>query len=137
MISGAYSVPRVTEESVCRSSQDYRFTEIGIYKIHSTALMSNIPFGEASGEARSIDSSIFENDEETQLHFKPIIRCQNFLSTRYIGRAPLEWYGTGMVTKKGHQAQALYQNAPVIPRSFRLLRRPPFSRDFLFFLPFC
>lgn len=103
MIHGTYSVGRVIEESICRSSKDYRFTELGIYKIHSTSLMPNIPFEEASIQSKQIDSSIFINDEETKLSFDNTIKCQNFLSTRFIGRAPLEWYEGDQMTKMGRK----------------------------------
>lgn len=110
MLHGTYSVPRVTEESVCRSSQDYRFTELGVYKIHSTALMPNIPFAEAAVLPYEIDDSIFINDEETKLDFEPNIQCQNFLTTRYIGRAPLEWYNGNEKTKMGRQFVMICRN---------------------------
>ncbi len=103
MLNGTYSIPRVNEESVCRSSKDYRFTDIGVYKIHSNALMPNIPFEEASNQLENIDSSIFDNDEESKLYFPHTIECQNYLTTRYIGRAPLEWYQAHQYTKKGRQ----------------------------------
>lgn len=110
MLHGTYSVPRVTEESVCRSSQDYRFTEIKRYKIHSTALMPNIPFEEASEQPYDIDSSIFVNDEETKLDFEPTIICQNYLNTQFIGRAPLEWYDSGGKTAMGRQFVMVCRN---------------------------
>jgi hypothetical protein len=103
LLHGTYSVGGVVEESVCRSSQDYRFTEIGVYKIHSTSLMPNIPFEEASIQPQEIDSSIFINDEESKLDFENNIECQNFLSTRFIGRAPLEWYHEDNMTLMGRQ----------------------------------
>lgn len=103
MIYGSYSVPRVQEESICRTSKDYKFTDVGIYKIHSTALMPNIPFEEESVQPFEIDSSIFLNDEETKLDFEETIKCQNFLTARYIGRAPLEFYGKDDETKMGRQ----------------------------------
>lgn len=110
MIYGTFQVGRVVEESVCRSSKDYRFSEVGIYRIHSNALMPNIPFGEASVEPYQIDSSIFVNDKDTKLNFKPTIKCQNFLSTRYIGRAPLEFYRSGETTKMGRQFILICRN---------------------------
>lgn len=110
MLHGTYSVPRVTEESVCRSSLDYRFTELGVYKIHSTALMPNIPFAEAAVQPYEIDDSIFINDAETKLDFEPNIQCQNFLTTRYIGRAPLEWYNGNEKTKMGRQFVMICRN---------------------------
>ena len=110
MLHGTYNVSRVVEESVCRSSQDYRFTEIGIYKIHSTSLMPNIPFEEASVQLKEIDDSIFINDEETKLYFENAIYCQNFLTTRFIGRAPLEWYNAGQTTHMGRQFILLCRN---------------------------
>lgn len=103
MIHGTYSVPRVPEESVCRTSKDYKFTDIGIYKIHSTSLMPNIPFEEESTQPFEIDSSIFLNDEETKLEFEETLDCQNFMTAKFIGRAPLEWYGENDDTKMGRQ----------------------------------
>lgn len=103
MIFGTYSVPRVIEESICRSSKDYRFTDIGIYKIHSNAILPNIQFEEADIQPYSIDSSIFINDSETIPIVNETIECQNFITAKYIGRAPLEWYGKDDETKMGRQ----------------------------------
>lgn len=103
MIHGTYSVPRVTEESICRTSKDYKFTDIGIYKVHSTSLMPNIPFEEESNQPYVIDNSIFLNDEETKLEFEENIECQNYLTAKFIGRAPLEWYDKDDDTKMGRQ----------------------------------
>lgn len=100
MIFGSYSIPRVPEESVCRSSKDYKFADIGVYKIHSNTLMSNIPFEEAVIVKKSIDTSIFINDGETKPSMSGAIDCQNFISAKYIGRAPLEWYGNDDDTKE-------------------------------------
>ena len=78
MINGAYIVPRVAEESVCRTSQAYRFTDVGIYKIHSNALMPKIPYDTAMILPAEIDDSIFINDDETKITFSPAnINCQN------------------------------------------------------------
>lgn len=103
MISGTFSIPGVAEESVCRSSMDYRFSELGTYKVHSNALMPNIPFEEAIILPHSIDSSLFINDGESKPLFNDVVNCQNFLTTRYIGRAPLEWYENDQKTKIGRQ----------------------------------
>lgn len=103
MINGTANVPRVVEESTCRSSKDYRFTEVGMYKIHSNALMPNIPFEEATETPEEIDKTIFLNDEETKLEFPTTIKCQNYLTTRFIGRAPLEFYDKDNLTKMGRQ----------------------------------
>lgn len=103
MIYGTYSVNRVQEESICRSAKNYKFTELGVYKIHSNVLLPNINFEEESTQPYEIDSSIFLNDEETKLDLDPIIKCQNFLTARYIGRAPLEWYDKENDTKMGRQ----------------------------------
>lgn len=110
MISGVFSIPRVIEESVCRTSKDYRFTDVGIYKIHSTALMPDIPFDEAVVLPGEIDASIFINDNETKPSFMTTTECQNFLSTRYIGRAPLEWYQGDQKTKMGRQFILICRN---------------------------
>ena len=101
MINGTYAVERVLEESVCRTSTKYRFTEIGVYKIHSNALMPNIPFGEAESSPQSIDGSIFLNDDETKIEVATQITTQNFLTTRYIGYAPLTYYTTSSYSELG------------------------------------
>ena len=103
MISGVMRIPRVPEETICRSSKDYRFTDVGVYKIHSTALMPNIPFGEAAETPMPIDPTIFINDKDTKLKFKSTIKVQNYLSTFYVGRAPLEFYSGKGVTKMGRE----------------------------------
>ena len=103
MITGTYGVPRLTEESVCRSSMDYRFTEIGTYKIHSNALMPNIPFEEGLEMPYQIDSSIIINDKETKPDLPPTLKCQNYITARYIGRAPLEFYDKDNKTKMGRE----------------------------------
>ena len=103
MISGAMHIPRVQEESICRTSKDYRFTDVGVYKIHSTSLMANIPFGEAAETKEPIDPTIFINDKETKLKIKTSIKTQNYLSTFYVGRAPLEFYSGKGVTKMGRE----------------------------------
>ena len=103
MIYGTYSVPRVVEESTCRSAKDYKFTEIGVYKIHSNVLLPNVNFEEESTQPHEIDASIFLNDGETALEFPETIDCQNFLTARYIGRAPLEWYEGDNETKLGRE----------------------------------
>lgn len=110
MVYGTYSVGRVQEESICRSSKDYKFTDVGVYKIHSNALMPNIPFEEETKQPQTIDSSIFLNDEETKLEFETNIECQNYLTARYIGRAPLEWYDETTDTKLGRQFVLLCRN---------------------------
>lgn len=101
MIIGTASVPRVVEESTCRSSMDYEFSEIGDYFIHSTTLMPNIPFEEGLITPEQIDSSIFINNDSTKLSFDSTIECQNYLTTKYVGRAPLEFYGPK--TKMGRE----------------------------------
>lgn len=103
MLNGTYGLPRVVEESVCRSSKDYRFTDIGVYKIHSNALMPDIPFDEATNKLSNIDNSIFDNDKDSMIDLPICIETQNYLTTKYIGRAPLEWYQGDKKTKKGRQ----------------------------------
>lgn len=110
MVHGTYGVPRVTEESVCRTTSDYTFTEVGLYKVHSTALMPNIPFEESSIQPYEIDSSIFINDDDTKLCLGNSIQCQNYLTTRFIGRAPLEWYDGDQKTKMGRQFVMICRN---------------------------
>lgn len=101
MIIGTFSVPMVVPECICRNSLDYEFSEIGDYRVHATALMPNIPFEAAAVQPYDIDDSIFINDDETKLKFLRSVNCQNFLTTKYVGRAPLEFYGPK--TKMGRQ----------------------------------
>lgn len=103
MLNGTFSVNRVTEESICRSAKPYKFTDIGMYKIHANALMPNIPFGEAAETPEEIDATIFINDEDTELKFPTTLKCQNYLTTQYVGRAPLEFYGGDDNTGIGRQ----------------------------------
>lgn len=103
MIYGTYNIPRVPEESICRTAKDYRFTEVGIYKVHANSLLPNVPFEEESNQPFEIDGSLFENDEETHIEFENDIECQNYLTTKFIGRAPLEWYDKDQTTKMGRQ----------------------------------
>lgn len=92
MIIGIYRCGRVIMESHCRNTRDYRFTEVGDYHIHSTSLMPAIPFDYSEVWEMEIDESIFINDEETKLYLPEEIDCQNYLTTKYVGRAPLEYY---------------------------------------------
>ena len=110
MLSGTYAVERVVEESTCRSSKDYKFTDIGVYKIHSVALMPLIPFGEATSTPQSIDNTIFLNAKETKLSIATQIPTQNFLTTRYVGQAPLYFYNAGETTPKGREFILLCRN---------------------------
>ena len=103
MIIGAANIPRVIEKSYCRTCEDYYMTIIGDYKIHSTSLMPNILFEQAKIIPNSIDNSIFVNDADTKLSFDTQIKTQNYLTTHYVGRAPLEYYGPK--TKMGYQFQ--------------------------------
>jgi len=103
MINGTYHTKNAVVESICRTSKDYRFTDIGVYKIHSNVLMPEIPFEEARIDIESIDSSVFANDESTKPIVNRTIKEQNYLSTKYIGRAPLEFYQGNNKTKMGRQ----------------------------------
>lgn len=103
MMSGTYSLPKVTEEMVCRNTKDYYFVEVGLYQIHSTTIMTYIPFGESNKWKEKIEDTIFVNDEETKPQFDDELELQNFLTTKYVGRAPLEWYEPGLKTKIGRK----------------------------------
>lgn len=103
MIYGTYSVPRVSQESTCRISKDYKMTDIGVYKVHSNAILPNIPFEEESNQPYTIDYSIFLNDEESMPQFEDNIECQNYMTAKFIGRAPLEFYAEDDDTKMGRQ----------------------------------
>jgi hypothetical protein len=105
MIIGAANIPRVVEKSCCRITEDYYITAIADYRIHSTALMPNIPFEWSKIIPNSIDKSIFINDGNTKLSFDSQIKIQNYLTTHYIGSAPLEYYGPK--TKMGREFQLI------------------------------
>jgi len=110
MITGTSTVNRVAEESTCRSTKDYRFTDVGIYQIHSNALMPNIPFESSKTTLEDIDPSIFLNDDSTKLNIIRHVVTQNFLTTKYIGHAPLEFYKKNTVTKMGRQFILICKN---------------------------
>ena len=103
MITGILPVGRVVEESWCRGSQEYRYTDIGIYKIHSTSLMPLIPFETAKQQSESIDTTIFINDNETKLTLQKQTKTQNYLETLYVGRAPLKQYSKSSKTAEGEK----------------------------------
>lgn len=103
MLNGTYVIPRSNDEMLCRSSKDYRFTDTGMYKIHSTTLMPNIKFENAKEIDNQIDKTIFLNDDETKLILQSKVKCQNYITALFIGRAPLEWYNKGEFTKAGRQ----------------------------------
>jgi len=96
-------IKRVAEESWCRASQEYRFTDVGVYKIHSTSLMPFIPFETAKKDKEEIDETIFINDKETKLTLNKQIDTQNYLETRYVGRAPLTNYSKSSKTPEGEK----------------------------------
>lgn len=93
MLIGAINVQRVIESSNCRTSEPYKLTVIGDYKIHATTLMPLIPFETAKVVTTSVDPSIFLNAGETKLTFLRTVKVQNYLTTHYVGRAPYGFYG--------------------------------------------
>lgn len=93
MIIGTASVPGIEEESVCRLTQPTMLTEVGDYQFASNAFMAGIPFEESKIVPEEIDSSIFMNSQGTELSFDSTVLTQNFVTAKYIGRAPLEYYG--------------------------------------------
>ena len=118
MIIGTYSIPPVIEESTCKSSDDYEFSDVGDFKFHSVAIMANIPFERAIEVPEYIDASIFINSAETQLSVESTIKTQNYFTAKYVGRAPLEFYGpkTEMGREfvlKCQEGRLLYKNFAV------------------------
>lgn len=95
MIYGTTSVPRVVEESTCRSCAAYSYDAITDYAIHATTLMPEIPFGAMSNMPQEIDSTIFVNDKETKPIFPTSTGTQNYLTTKYIGIIPYGSQPTG------------------------------------------
>jgi len=108
MINGRVNVPRVTDKSYCRTTEDYYLTTTTDYKIHSTSLMPQIQFDNSAQIANTIDASIFINTDDTALTFVTQLKIQNYLTTHYIGRAPLEYYGPK--TKMGYKFQLICMN---------------------------
>lgn len=108
MISGSTTTGTVVEESVCRSAEDARFTSVGVYKIHANTLMANIKFGQAKKYPETIKSGIFLN--EKKLTLPTSIQCQNYLTTKYVGRAPLEFYSGNNKTKRGREFLLICRN---------------------------
>ena len=93
MIIGTYSIPPAIEESTCRSADDYEFSDVGDFKFHSVSILPNIPFERAAELPEYIDASIFANNSETKLNLDSTIKTQNYFTAKYVGRAPLEFYG--------------------------------------------
>ena len=110
MLSGTSMVGGVVEQSVCRSTKDFRFTEVGVYQIHANTLMSKIPFDESKILPDVIDSTIFINNNDTKLTISTTIKTQNYISTKYIGRAPLEFYEGNKQTEMGRQFVLVCKN---------------------------
>lgn len=111
MIFGTFSVPRLVEESKCRSCEKYQFTTIRKHKIHSTTLTPNIKFGAPLITNEPIDSSIFVNDDETcKLSFPTTVSCQNYLTTKFVGVLPLEDYSDGHFTSAGTEFTLVCRN---------------------------
>ena len=109
MINGKILIPRPPSESTCRTTEDYKLTEVADYRIHVSAWMPNIKFEESLIQKESIDDSVFINDDETKINVPTDIDCQNFMTTKYIGRAPLEYYGPP--TEKGRQFLCLAKDS--------------------------
>ena len=110
MIIGTYSIPRVTEESACRSSQAYQYTEIMQCKIHSVALTPNIPFGAPLSSPYPVDSSIFINGDDCKLSLPSVVNCQNYLTTKFVGVLPYEDYSDGHFTPMGTEFVLMCRN---------------------------
>ena len=85
MIHGTYTVKRVIETSICRIQGGGSATPGVVYKIHSNALMPDLPYGYAYTIGDLIDSSIFINSPQCPIAFPPVVYCQNYLSTTYSG----------------------------------------------------
>lgn len=116
MLSGTYSTIDIEEESACRTTKDYLITEIGLYQIHANILMNEIPFSESQIVSEPIDTSIFINDSETKPSISSSINTQNYLTTRYVGRAPLEWYSQGEYTAMGRQFILICRHGMCTPK---------------------
>lgn len=85
MIHGTYTVKRVIETSTCRIQGGGGATPGHVYKIHSNALMPDLPFSVAYTIGDLIDNTIFINGPETPIKFPDMVECQNFLTTEYKG----------------------------------------------------
>lgn len=97
MITGSRHVSGVVEESYCKNIEISYFMEVGDYKIYSPALMPALNTSSLIAPLKwpaVIDPTIFKNSLKTKLFFKLTTKVQNYLTTRYIGRAPLKFYGT-------------------------------------------
>ena len=91
MIIGAISIAGIEGDYICKSTEDEFFTDVGDFCIWSNALMPNIPFGEKAITPSTIDKNIFLNGDALSIPSQ--IDTQNFKTAKYIGRAPLEYYG--------------------------------------------
>lgn len=93
MLTGMAFCNSAPDRTVCRTVEDYYMTIVGDYKVHATSVMSEIQYNNPRNLPESISSTIFINDASTKLSFPGTVATQNYLTTRYLGRAPLEYYG--------------------------------------------
>ena len=91
MIIGAVNVTGVEGDYICKNVEAEFFTDVGDFCIWSNGLMPNIPFGEKAITPSNIDKNFFLN--ASTLSFPSQINTQNFKTAKYVGRAPLEYYG--------------------------------------------
>lgn len=111
MITGVRHTSRVVEESFCKNIEKAYFTEVGDYKIYSPTLTPVLNSKSQTGPTKTpvlIDSTIFKNAPKYKLSLKTMTQSQNYLTTRYIGRAPLKFYGAA--TEPGTQFILICKN---------------------------
>lgn len=89
MITGSRRIDLFPEETTCQNTDITGFSPGSTYKMHCLALMSSIPFGKSEVLPYPIESGCFLNDEETKLNFPTLIKCQNFIPTKYVGSGSL------------------------------------------------
>ena len=85
MIRGVFTLDRVKEKSFCRLSLDSVLVNGSSYKVHSTVMMPNIPFGKAIETPSSINKGIFLNDKDTKMTSPSTIKTQNYVTSKFTG----------------------------------------------------
>jgi len=115
MISLRYPEHQFPPKTVCYGAEDCYYTTREKYRIYSKAMTPNLDSGKYKIYRESIDQ-ILINSSKCKLKVIYYIDLQNFLSTLYIGRIPLVFYG--IKTKIGEEFQMTILNNDISNRYF-------------------
>ena len=84
MIHGTFTVKRVIENTTCKLSEDSRLEKFKTYKVHSAALMPNVPFGSPKVSSASVNSNCVKGSAK----LPSSVKTQNYITAVYVGSDP-------------------------------------------------